>query len=237
MRYESFAPKAEPVSGTQLKGGWNGMGAAPPILVADGDRATRREIARLLQRVGHEPIEASTGPEVLELALRLRPPLVILEVNLEEISGYEVCRELRDAFGGEISIIFLSGHRTTSSDRVAGLLVGADDYIVKPFDPDELLARARAALRSDVENSNSAKDASPSVGASLTVREREVLRLLSQGSSQPEIAAALVISPKTVGGHIQRVLTKLGVHSRAHAVAVAHREGLVDVEAHGLPAA
>jgi DNA-binding NarL/FixJ family response regulator len=210
------------------------MGAAPPILVADGDRATRRAIGGLLRRIGYETIEAKTGPEALELATRLQPALVILEVNLDEVSGYAVCRELRDAFGSEISVIFLSGHRTTPSDRVAGLLVGADDYIVKPFDSDELLARMRAALRRVLIEPTNHNDAPPPVGASLTMREREVLELLAQGSSQPEIAAALVISPKTVGGHIQRVLTKLGVHSRAHAVAVAHQQGLVDVEAHSL---
>lgn len=209
------------------------MGAASPILVADGDRATRRAVGGLLRRIGHETIEAKTGPEALELAMRLRPALVILEVNLEDVSGYEICRELCDAFGGEISIIFLSGHRTTSSDRVAGLLVGADDYIVKPFDPDELLARVRAALRRVAVEPNSG-DASSAVEASLTTREREVLQLLARGRSQPEIASALVISPKTVGGHIQRILTKLGVHSRAQAVAVAHQQGFADVEAHQL---
>ena len=122
------------------------MGAAPPILVADGDRTARRAVGALLRRIGYETIEAKTGPEALELAMRLQPALVILEVNLEEVSGYEVCRELRDAFGDEISVIFLSGHRTTPSDRVAGLLVGADDYIVKPFDSDEFLARVRVGV-------------------------------------------------------------------------------------------
>jgi DNA-binding NarL/FixJ family response regulator len=210
------------------------MGAPPPILVADGDHATRRAIGELLQRIGHETIEAKTGPEALELATRLQPAVVILEVNLEEVSGYAVCRELRDAFGGDISLIFLSGQRTTSSDRVAGLLVGADDYLVKPFDPDELLARVRAALRRNGAQPRRSKDALPPIGASLTVREREVLRLLAHGLSQPEIAAGLVISPKTVGGHIQRILTKLSVRSRAHAVAVAYQQGLVDdVEGHG----
>jgi DNA-binding NarL/FixJ family response regulator len=212
------------------------MGAAPPILVADGDRAARRAIGRLLRRIGHETVEAKTGPEALDLAVRLQPVLVILEVNLEVVSGYEVCRELRDTFGGDISVIFLSGQRTTPSDRVAGLLVGADDYIVKPFDPDELLARARAQLRRVTPPTNG-KDALAQVGASLTAREREVLRLLAQGSSQPEIAAVLVISPKTVGGHIQRVLAKLDVHSRAHAVAVAHQNGLADFDAQSPPAA
>ncbi|MGH3081456.1 MAG: response regulator transcription factor [Gaiellaceae bacterium] len=213
------------------------MGAAPPILVADGDRATRRTILELLRRIGYETSEAKTGPEALELATRLKPALVILEVNLEEVSGYAVCRELRDAFGSEVSVIFLSSQRTTPSDRVAGLLVGADDYIVKPFDPDEFVARVRAALRRAPAQSPNGKDAPPAVDASLTTREREVLQLLARGSNQTEIAGALVISPKTVGGHIQRILAKLGVHSRAHAVAVAHQHGLVDdVEAHGLSA-
>lgn len=213
------------------------MGAAPPILVADGDRATRRAILELLRRIGYETKEAKTGPEALDLATRQKPALAILEVNLEEVSGYQVCRELRDSFGSDISVIFLSGQRTTPSDRVAGLLVGADDYIVKPFDSDEFLARVRAALRRVPVTSNNSTDAPSAVDASLTTREREVLQLLARGHSQPEIASALVISPKTVGGHIQRILTKLGVHSRAQAVAIAHQQGLVDVEAHSLPAA
>jgi DNA-binding NarL/FixJ family response regulator len=74
----------------------------------------------------------------------------------------------------------------------------------------------------------------PAVGALLTPRENEVLRLLARGLNQTQIAGMLVISPKTVAGHIQRILSKLGVHSRAHAVAVAHQQGLVDVESHGM---
>ena len=72
------------------------------------------------------------------------------------------------------------------------------------------------------------------IGASLTVRESEVLRLLARGQSQAQIAEQLFISPKTVGGHIQRILTKLDVHSRAHAVALAHKHGLADVEGHAI---
>jgi DNA-binding NarL/FixJ family response regulator len=214
------------------------VGAAPPILVADGDRSSRRAIGRLLQRIGHETVEAKTGPEALDLATRLRPPVVILEVHLEEVSGYEVCQELREQFGGDIAIIFISGERTTASDRVAGLLVGADDYVVKPFDPDELLARVRAAWRRVLVEPNRSNGTIASPAESLTPREHEVLQLLAAGLRQTEIAAALVISPKTVGGHIQRILTKLGVHSRAQAVAFAHQEGLVaDVQGHALPVA
>jgi DNA-binding response OmpR family regulator len=145
----------------------------------------RRAIGALLRRIGYETSEAKTGPEALELATRLKPALVILEVNLEEVSGYEVCRELRDSFGSEISVIFVSAQRTTPSDRVAGLLVGADDYIVKPFDSDELLARVRAALRRRPVEPINSKDARRAADVSLTAREREVLRLLAQGSASP----------------------------------------------------
>jgi two-component system, NarL family, nitrate/nitrite response regulator NarL len=158
---------------------------------------------------------------------------VLVEVNLPEVSGYEVCRELREAFGEEVAIIFLSAHRTEPYDRVAGLLIGADDYIVKPFDSDELLARVRSALRRFQPSRRGSTSGALGVGVeSLTARELEVLRLLAGGLDQGEIATQLVISPKTVGTHIQRVLTKLGVHSRAHAVALAHEHGLAETQAH-----
>jgi DNA-binding NarL/FixJ family response regulator len=158
------------------------------------------------------------------------------------VSGYEVCRELREAFNGDIAIIFVSGERTEPYDRVAGLLLGADDYIVKPFDDGELLARVRGALRHSDAAPRGATNGSESSIAVLTAREREVLKLLAWGLTQVDIASKLVISPKTVGTHIQRILSKLGVHSRAQAVVLAHQQGLaeggslIDVEGHTLTA-
>jgi DNA-binding NarL/FixJ family response regulator len=171
---------------------------------------------------------------LLESADRLRPRLVLTEVNLPEVSSYEVCHELHDRYGDEISLIFLSADRTEPYDRVAGLLLGAVDYIVKPFDPDELLARVRSALRRLGTPRPRDRGAPSAPWNTLTARELEVLNLLSRGLNQVEIASKLVISPKTVGTHIQRVLTKLGVHSRAQAVALAHEQGLDEIEAHGL---
>lgn len=211
------------------------MAAAPLILVADGNQSCRNLITGLLRRIGLETVEATTGPETLEAAARLHPSLVVLDVGLPGVNGYEVCRELRDDYGSEVGIIFVSRERTTPADRVAGLLVGADDYIVKPFDDDELLARARGVLRRIEPPSGIAKEPEAEVvGALLTVREREVLSLLARGQSQAQIAEQLFISPKTVGGHIQRILTKLDVHSRAHAVALAHKHGLAEVEGHAI---
>ena len=203
------------------------------ILVVDRNSGTRSQVASLLEHMGYETQQARTGREALEAARQVQPALVLLEVNLAEVSGYEVCRELRGRFGDDIAIIFLSGDRTEPYDRVAGLLIGADDYIVKPFDEGELLARVRSALRhAAVPPIEGVRDPA---AETLTSREQEVLKLLARGFTQAEIARELVISPKTVGGHIQRVLTKLGVHSRAQAVAVAHGQGLHDVESHALP--
>jgi DNA-binding NarL/FixJ family response regulator len=154
---------------------------------------------------------------------------VLLEINLPEVSGYEVCRELRDLFGDDVAIIFLSGDRTEPYDRVAGLLLGADDYVVKPFDDDEFLARVRNALRR-ARSSSTLNSYESGDEEALTSREGEVLGLLARGLDQGDIARKLFISPKTVGTHIQRVLTKLGVHSRAQAVAAAHERGLTELD-------
>jgi DNA-binding NarL/FixJ family response regulator len=102
------------------------------------------------------------------------------------------------------------------------LLLGADDYLAKPFAPDELLARVRRLVQRALPPSLTI----PSV---LTKRELEVLGLLAEGLAQREIATRLTISEKTVGSHIERILSKLGVRSRAQAVALAFREDLVGV--------
>ena len=179
----------------------------------------RRVLGRLSRRVDAVATAAA-------LRARLDEPLelVVLEVDLPDASGYELCRELHETYGDDLPVIFVAGRRTEAADRVAGLLLGADDYLVKPFDPDELLARVRRSLR----RSGAAPTHAPVYGStSLTHREQEVLTLLAAGLTQKEIGTDLVISAKTVGTHIQRILAKLGVHSRAQAVALALREGLV----------
>ena len=212
------------------------LGASRVVLVVDRNAGARSQVASLLERIGYETRQAQNGREALEAASQVQPALVVLEVNLTEVGGYEVCRRLRERFGDDIAIVFLSGDRTEPYDRVAGLLLGADDYIVKPFDEGELLARVRSVLRRHSAAPANGKGSGDSVRATLTTREYEVLGLLAQGKDQREIARELFISSKTVAGHIQRILTKLDVHSRAQAVALAHQHGLADVEGHVLAA-
>jgi DNA-binding NarL/FixJ family response regulator len=187
------------------------------VLVIEDDQNYRQLLISLLERAGYPAVGLPNGEEALALTEAERPALVILDVKLPGVSGYEVCRELKDAYGNSLPVIFISGVRTEPFDRAAGLLVGADDYVVKPFDADELLARVRNHLAPP------ARVPHPHSASSLTRRELEVLRLLADGLDQAEIAERLVISPKTVATHIQHILEKLGVHSRAQAVALAHR--------------
>jgi DNA-binding response OmpR family regulator len=191
-----------------------------PILVVDSDPQASEVVVRLLRQAGYLAWVCGTPAEAFESACKQRPRLVVLEVALPGVSGFELCRKLKVELGSMLPIMFLSGRGIDSLERVAGLDVGADDYLAKPFVADELLARVRALLR---------RSEPPAVQSEsqLTSREVEVLGLLAEGLGQAEIAGQLVVSPKTVGNHIEHILAKLGVHSRAQAVARAYREHIV----------
>jgi DNA-binding response OmpR family regulator len=194
--------------------------ARSPVLVVDDDQAAAELIAGLLESAGYRVTVAATGEEALELSRGEPPALVVLDVCLPGVSGYEVCRELRDRFGAGLPIVFVSGTRTDSYDRVAGLAVGGDEYLTKPFVPDELLIRVRRLVRRS-------PPLPARIASRLTPREREVLILMADGLDLQEIAAHLVLSPKTVATHIEHILEKLGVHTRAQAVVLAYRSDLV----------
>jgi DNA-binding NarL/FixJ family response regulator len=199
------------------------------ILVVDDNDDFRLFVRELLQSVGYVTTELASGDAVLATTARERPAAVVLDVRLPGLNGYEVCRELRNRYGSSIAIVFISGERTEAFDRAAGLLIGADDYLAKPVDPGELIARiTRLVAR---PRSNGEGPSSNGKLETLTRRESEVLDLLAEGLRQEDIAERLVISPKTVATHIQRILGKLEVRSRAQAVSLALRDER-DVSAH-----
>ena len=117
------------------------------ILVVDQDRETAAQVAEALARLGYEPRVAADEAQAVELAEREAPLAAIVNVELQGSSGYEVFQRLRTSVSPELPVIFLSAERTEPADRVAGLLVGGDDYLVKPFAVEELVARLHAVLR------------------------------------------------------------------------------------------
>jgi DNA-binding NarL/FixJ family response regulator len=200
------------------------------VLVADPDDSSRMSLARVLRGAGYHVEQADTGERALNLARSTLPVAIILEVPLPGLSGYEVCHTLRSELGSALPVLFLSGVRTEWYDRIAGLLLGADDYMVKPYAAGELLARlARLIRRSRV--------AAPRVAHDLTPRELDVLNLMGEGLRQEQIAHRLFISPKTVATHVEHILRKLAVRSSAEAIVVAFREELLRPDAPLPPAA
>jgi DNA-binding NarL/FixJ family response regulator len=176
-------------------------------------------IATVFAAAHARALEAECGEEALAIAADAKLDLVVLDVHLPGMSGYEVCRTLKQRFGDGLPIILLSGERVEPFDRVAGLLLGADDYLVKPCAPDELVARARRLIR--------VRDAINAEVRTLTKRETEVLTLIADGVTTVAIAASLVVTPKTVSKHLERIFQKLDVHTRTEAVAEARRRRLL----------
>jgi DNA-binding response OmpR family regulator len=124
----------------------NGSTPSDTVLVVDEDATVRGHLSDVLGSAGYATLEAASGCEALATARLTPPSAVVLDVTLPGMTGYDVCRTLRDEYGEELPIIFVSGDRTEPLDRVAGLMMGADDYVVEPFAPAELVARIRRAL-------------------------------------------------------------------------------------------
>jgi DNA-binding response OmpR family regulator len=117
---------------------------ADQILVVEDDKKTASLIKLYLDREGFQTVIAYDGQQALELAEQYRPVFVILDLMLPLVDGWEVCRRLRQS--SDVPILMLTA-RGEEVDRVSGLTLGADDYVVKPFSPRELVARVKAILR------------------------------------------------------------------------------------------
>ncbi|MCD5325983.1 MULTISPECIES: response regulator transcription factor [Pontibacillus] len=116
------------------------------ILIVEDDKMIRQLVAIYLNKEGYETIEAADGEEAKRAFLTYHPCLVILDLMLPKVSGEEVCRWIREQERNEVSIIMLTAKAKTS-DKITGLRMGADDYLTKPFEPDELVAHVEAVLR------------------------------------------------------------------------------------------
>ncbi len=115
------------------------------ILVVDDEDALADMVRMALEFVGFETVTAGTGADALSKCASFRPDLVVLDVMLPDIDGFDVCRLLRDR-GDDVPVVFLTA-RDTDDDKLSGFGRGGDDYLTKPFSLDELVARIRAILR------------------------------------------------------------------------------------------
>ena len=213
------------------------------ILVVDDDPAVLHGVATLLEQAGYETREATTGVMALEkLAEQPYPALVILDVMLPDFDGYTVCRRIR-AMSSYIPILMLSA-RDEVIDKVTGLELGADEYVTKPFEPRELLARIRAMLRfAEQSISSQSTEEQPliygplklwrtqhrvevdGVLVDLTPKEWALLELLMDHPGQVFGRETLLRrvwdedfygEPRTVDVHIQRLRAKLGTQTASY---------------------
>ena len=134
-----------PTSFSNGSGGSTASGSRSRVLVAEDDRGVRESLTRVLAFEGYDVVATSDGAQALEAIAASTPDVLILDVNMPYVDGLTVCRRVR-AQHLQVPILVLTA-RHEVSDRVAGLDAGADDYLVKPFALDELLARLRALLR------------------------------------------------------------------------------------------
>lgn len=116
------------------------------IMVVEDDKMIRNLIRIYLEKNGYEVVEAADGEEAKTVFLKYHPCLIILDLMLPKLSGEDFCKWVKELENGEVSIIMLSA-KTSIEEKITGLRIGADDYMTKPFDPNELIAHIEAVLR------------------------------------------------------------------------------------------
>jgi DNA-binding NarL/FixJ family response regulator len=237
-----------------MTGGGSGREAAPSvsppvgsspavrIVVADDQQVARAGFAALLDTQPDFTVVgmASDGAEAARICRELRPDVVLMDVRMPGMDGIEATRQLASAGAGGLRILILT---TFDLDEYVydALRAGASGFLLKDvtaerlFDAVRVIAAGDALLAPAVTRRLIAEFArlhpkpdapSPSTAA-LTPRETQVLRLVAEGLSNPEIAARLVVTEETVKTHVSRMLSKLGLRDRTQAVVTAYESGLV----------
>lgn len=202
------------------------METAMILLVEDDEMI--RELVRLYLEANHFGVwEAESIREAIATLHQKQPDLIVLDILLPDGSGLELCQSLRES-GSEIPVLFLTC-KDDSEDMIAGLDLGGDDYMTKPFDPNILVSRIKAILRRRgvQEKKDGAKSTREELIERLTKREIEMLTLIKEGYTNQEIALHFQISIGTVKGYNNQLFGKLGAKNRTHAIMLASEIGLL----------
>jgi DNA-binding NarL/FixJ family response regulator len=221
------------------------------ILIVDDDNILRKVLRNYLEQQGYQVQDAFSGSEGLKAFELHSPDLIVSDVAMPEIDGFEFCRRLRSQPSGQlVPFIFLSA-RDDLEDKIQGHSMGADDYLTKPFEMKELLAKIEALLErtrrihseivrllqqlsnpsQDLPDSQTQeKTANATEGKKLaplplTPAEERVFWEVIQGLTNKQISDNLFISPRTVQTHLSSILTKLKLDNRTQLVRFAYERG------------
>lgn len=217
------------------------------VLVADDDLGTRLSISDYLEILGYTALTAEDGQKALELVSHYQPHLIVTDITMPLLDGYEFIRQVRRKPALRLlPVIFLTA-RTNTEERIRGYQLGCDAYLPKPFDLAELGAVVRNLLersqliesewRSRLRSIESEVDLtlperlekkSTSITLTLTGREQDVLVVLAEGVSNMQIGDRLHLSPRTVEKYVSSLLRKTETSNRAELVRFAMEHHLVE---------
>ncbi len=210
------------------------------LMLADDHRMLREGLRRSMTDQGFDIVgEARDGDEAIRLAEELHPEVILMDVTMPEVDGVEATRQIKIAFP-EIAIVMLTMH-ADQEVLAAAVRAGASGYLVKDCSTDEIANAIRTVVRGEtvlspqlaasmLEEVRRLDDPGSDEERIITKREEEVLQLIADGCSTPEVAERLFISQKTVKNHLASIYQKLDARDRTQAVLQAVRMGIIHLE-------
>lgn len=197
------------------------IGAQKRLLLIDDDPNLILLVKDYLEFRGYDVTTAENGREALEILEKEMPDMIICDVMMPEMDGYAFVEQVRkDPRTNWIPVLFLSA-KGQSQDRVKGLNTGADVYMVKPFEPEELVSQVEASLKQagrlldhQIKLGTTGPKIQVPFDVELTPTETKVVQFVARGMANREIAEAMKVSQRTIESHVSNMLAKTGLHNR-----------------------
>jgi DNA-binding NarL/FixJ family response regulator len=198
------------------------VGNQKKLLLIDDDPNLILLVKDYLEFRGYEVVTAENGREALEVLESATPDMIICDVMMPEMDGYSLVSTIRsEPKTSWIPVLFLSA-KGQSQDRVKGLNIGADVYMVKPFEPEELVAQVESSLKQasrliqhkDAKGGDGGQKIQVPFDVELTPTELRVVQYVARGMANREIADELNVSQRTIESHVSNMLGKTGLHNR-----------------------
>lgn len=209
------------------------------VLIVDDEPGIRLAVTDYLEAAGYSVIAAATGQQAWQLVQNYRPHLLVTDIRMPQMDGYELVRRVRQQPAFRLLPVVYLTECSQTQDRIRGYQTGCDAYLAKPFNLDELAAVVRNLLdraqivQTELQVMSHAQSGSDSIDAALlteldlTQRELQVLSLLTQGLSNAQIGEQLHLSPRTIEKYVSKLLQKTDTSNRAEMVRFAMEHHLV----------